>query len=106
MKNVADFYPLVLAASDIATDEHESVVHEAIRASTVAFMRETEIARDEMYIRAQCGVDEYPLDMPDCHVLVGVRDVWTGGKASIGRLVVRATPDSWEFTPAPPRRKN
>jgi tRNA(Ile)-lysidine synthase len=30
----------------------------------------------------------------------------TGGKASIGRLVVRATPDSWEFTPAPPRRKN
>ncbi|MFO1241019.1 MAG: tRNA lysidine(34) synthetase TilS [Sphingomonadaceae bacterium] len=30
----------------------------------------------------------------------------TGGKASIGRLTVRATPDSWEFAPAPPRRKN
>ncbi|WP_219892690.1 tRNA lysidine(34) synthetase TilS [Aquisediminimonas profunda] len=30
----------------------------------------------------------------------------TGGKASIGRLTVRATPDSWEFTLAPPRRKN
>ena len=30
----------------------------------------------------------------------------TGGKASIGRLTVRGTPDSWEFTPAPPRRKN
>lgn len=29
-----------------------------------------------------------------------------GGKASIGRLVARATPDSWEFTAAPPRRKN
>lgn len=29
-----------------------------------------------------------------------------GGKASIGHLVARATPDSWEFTPAPPRRKN
>ena len=82
MKSVADFYPLVLAASDIATDEHESVVHEAIRASAIAFMRETEIARDEMYIRAQCGVDEYPLDMPNCHILVGVRDVWIGGKAS------------------------
>lgn len=29
-----------------------------------------------------------------------------GGKASIGQLVARATPDSWEFAPAPPRRKN
>jgi tRNA(Ile)-lysidine synthase len=29
-----------------------------------------------------------------------------GGKASIGCLIARATPDSWEFTPAPPRRKN
>lgn len=29
-----------------------------------------------------------------------------GAKASIGRLTVRASPDSWEFTPAPPRRKN
>lgn len=28
------------------------------------------------------------------------------GKSSIGTLVGRATPDSWEFTPAPPRRKN
>lgn len=28
------------------------------------------------------------------------------GKASIGSLVCRATADSWEFTPAPPRRKN
>ena len=30
----------------------------------------------------------------------------SGGKASIGRLIVRVTPDSWEFAPAPPRRKN
>lgn len=29
-----------------------------------------------------------------------------GGKASIGRLTARATADSWEFSPAPPRRKN
>jgi tRNA(Ile)-lysidine synthase len=28
------------------------------------------------------------------------------GKSSIGRLVGRATSDFWEFTPAPPRRKN
>lgn len=29
-----------------------------------------------------------------------------GGKASIGSLVVRGTDESWEFAPAPPRRKN
>ena len=30
----------------------------------------------------------------------------TGGKASIGRLTARAVRESWEFAPAPPRRKN
>jgi tRNA(Ile)-lysidine synthase len=29
-----------------------------------------------------------------------------GGKASIGRITAHATPNSWDFSPAPPRRKN
>lgn len=29
-----------------------------------------------------------------------------GGKASVGTVIARATPNYWEFTPAPPRRKN
>lgn len=30
----------------------------------------------------------------------------SGRTASIGQIIARATSDSWEFTPAPPRRKN
>lgn len=80
MKTVADFYPLVLAASEVASDEHETVVHEAIRASVITFMREAEVARAEMYIKTQCGVEDYPIDPPKCHIVVGVCDLFTGGK--------------------------
>ena len=48
--------------------------------------------------------DDWQPNGPDIQRLA--ESLRIGGKASIGRLLARATPDSWEFMPAPPRRKN
>ena len=77
MKSIADFEPMVIAASELAEDIHPTILQELIRDAIVDFMRSSGVAQDEYYFNAQCGVDDYLLDLPKCHILVAVDKVAT-----------------------------
>ena len=59
MKSIADFEPMVIAASELAEDIHPTILQELIRDAIVDFMRSSGVAQDEYYFNAQCGVDDY-----------------------------------------------
>ena len=77
MSTIADFEVMVMAASAVAEEAHPTIVQELTRKTIKDFMRATRIARDEVYIKAQENVHDYPLQAVDCHNIVRIEKVAT-----------------------------
>lgn len=88
MKTVADFEDFIaLSAPDAGSIVLQHVVREAI----VRFMRESQLFNDVLCFEAQCGVNDYPLQMPDCRRLVGIEVVSIGGYREVQEFPELAT---------------
>ena len=48
MKSIADFEPMVIAASELAEDIHPTILQELIRDAIVDFMRSSGVAQDSI----------------------------------------------------------
>lgn len=80
MKTIADFEDFIALS---APDAGSVVLQHVIREAIVRFMRESQLFTDTLCVEAQCGVVDYPLQMPDCRKLVGIEAVDIGGSKNI-----------------------
>ena len=88
MKTVADFEDFItLSAPDAGSVVLQHVTREAI----VRFMRESQIILDILCVEGQCGVVDYPLQMPECRNLVGIESVAIGDLSDITEFPEYAT---------------
>lgn len=76
-----DFLPHVLAFA-VGDEERgalpENVALSFIRNSAFAFADKTGVIRDKVWLDLQCGLDTYPIDVPSCETIVGVRSAKLG----------------------------
>lgn len=68
----------------------EGFAEMALRRSMQKFFRDTMLLEDDLYITAECGIDDYVLDLPEDRAIVQVKGVWFTNNPERHPLVSRA----------------
>lgn len=87
MALITDFVPYIISNTGSVP---EIQIQHLLRMAIASFMRDTHIAQDELYATVDCKEEDFLLDLPDCHGLVQVRDVWRA-PANAGHLLDEST---------------
>lgn len=95
MKTIGDFEDLIVLH---VPDAPSAVMQHVLRHAITRFMRESQIFTDFMCLESQCGVPEYPLELPECRRLVGVEAVEVGKDADVSLSEIRPNAGKgWEW---------
>lgn len=93
MANISDFVPYLVAVTGNLPEVYEQ---HFLRGAIQKFMKDTRIARDELYVNLDCNDKEFVIDLPECRNIVKVEAVWEEPKPHSGLLDI----DTWtKLTP-------